>query len=737
MKKQLLLSGALLLSMGAFSQKQTQLFKDAKVVEDKHFQNAFSKANMDLNPTSTANKAIGPVNQVVSEQNVSSNSSSAPILNNVWYRLSGSGNVYGFLVSASKPLNYQRILGCVSFVQRKSATYVVSPAGDSNVGSIVTYWGKNDASTNSLASWDSTLIYADATNQGRYPVGGIWNTLPGNANTDPNKAIAVGMGPVTTGSGWVGSWYASKSLSLTPKNAADPAPGAEQFFANASPFNTPTSPAMKKHDFPRYGFNVTDNGVFVAGQIQNDINATTNAPYGLRGAAIVKGTFNSGVMVWTMDSLIPPTELRGDGSKLVGEPYLKFTPNGQIGYAMFIGVRAGTPVGSSNRGQQPIVYKTTNGGTAWSLVNGIDFNAVTPAITQIKNTMRTVGGVAPAIEAPWFWSEGIDMTIDAQNKLHIIATAIGHASSHVDSMNYLSTWTIGGDPGFHWPHVNTARPLIVDYYGDGSGAWNTLIIDSLDTEGPSATSGEGGFPVNPWGDPTANNSYSSDSRLQITRSYDGEFLAYSWAETDTSITTSSGKWNEFPNIKVRGFRTCDGSLSTEAGGFNVTGAAGVLAAVKDKAYFHYMSSEMKAGASSATSATFAIPFTVSSNPLTEGINPVSNYFAMTHIGMTFPTGTCGASLTTGIASAKTDASESSLFPNPTENNFNVRLNLSTANDIAVSVFNALGQKVSETKVNGTIGENTVSMDMNNATAGVYFVKIKVGKTESTKKLVVQ
>ena len=731
MKKQLLLSGALLLSMSAFSQKQTHLFKDAKVVEDKHFQNAFSKANMDLNPSTTANKAIGPVKEVSTPNSSSSSSASAPILNNVWYRISGSGNVYGFLVSASKPLNYQRILGAVSFIQRKSATYVVSPAGDSNVGSIVAYWAKNDASTNNLASWDSTLIYADATNAGRYPSGGIWNILPGNANTDLNKAIAVGSGPVTTGSGWVGSWYASKSLSLTPKNAAGP---DEQFFANASPFNSATSPSMTKHDFPRYGFNLCDNGVYVAGQKMNDINGTTFAAQLIRGASISKGTFNSGVMVWTQDSIIPPTELRTDGSKLLGEPYLKFDPAGINGYAMFIGMRAGSPVGSSNRGMQPIVYKTTNGGAAWALVNGIDFNAVTPAISQLKNTMRAIN-INTTVEAPWFWSEGIDMTIDANNKLHIIATAIGHASTHVDSMNYLSTWTT---EEYHWPHVNTARPLIIDYYGDGGASpWNVLIIDSLDTEGPSSTSGEGGFVVNPWADPTPNNSVSSDSRIQITRSYDGEFLAYSWAETDTSITTSSAKWNEFPNIKVRAFRTCDGTLSTEPGGFNVTGATGVLAAVKDKAYFHYMSGEMKAGASSATSATFAIPFSVSSNPLSEGINPVSNYFAMTHVGFTFPSAACGSTITTGIASAKTDASESSLYPNPTENNFNVRLNLSTANDIAISVYNAIGQKVSETKTNGTIGENNVSMNMNNATAGVYFVKIKVGKTESTKKLVVQ
>jgi hypothetical protein len=726
MKKQLLLSGALLLTLSGFSQKQQHLFQGATVVEDTKYKNSFTRANLDINPP-TANKAIGPVSPEASTSNNNSSNSSSPILNSTFYRLSGSGNIYGMLVSASKPLNYQRVLGAVSFIQRKSATYVVSPAGDGNVGSIVAYVGKNDASTNDLSSWDSTLIYADATNQGRYPVGGIWNPFPGNTNTDVDKAYAVGAGPVTTGSGWVGSWYASKSLSLTPKNAAGP---DEQFFGNTTPFNSATSPAMTKHDFPRYGFNVCDNGVFVAGQVMSDINGTTFAGQALRGASISKGSFNSGVMVWTMDSIIPPTEMRTDGSKLLGEPYLKFDPTGVNGYAMFIGMRAGVTPGSSNRGMQPIVYKTTNSGGAWTLVNGIDFDAVTPSITQIKNSIRAVN-IFTNVEAPWFWGEGIDMTIDADNKLHIFSTVIGHASSDVDSMGYLSRWTINGED-YHWPHVPTAQPLLVDYMGDGT-SWNAVIVDSIATEGPSSTSGEPGFNFNPWADPTANNSVSSDMRLQITRSYDGAFLAYSWAESDTTITTNAVKWNEFPNLQVRGFRTCDGTVSTDK--YNVTG--GAIAPVKDKAYFHYMSGEMKAGASSATSATFAIPFTVSNNPLTEGINPVSNYFAMSHVQFAFPSSTCGATITTGVAANKTDASESTIFPNPTENNFNVRLNLSTANDIAISVYNAIGQKVSESKVNGNIGENNVSMNMNNATAGVYFVKIKVGKTESTKKLVVK
>jgi hypothetical protein len=742
MKKQLLFGGALLLSISAFSQSARQsanrhLFEGAKLVEYPSFQNRFIQQNMDLDAT-TAAKFIGPKTDVNPSSTTSNASASSPILNTTWYRLSGSGNIFGMLVSASKPLNYQRILGAVTFIQRKSGTYVVTPASDGNVGTIVAYIGKNDAVTNSLASWDSTCIWAEPTNQGRYPSGGLWNILPGNGNTDLNKAYVVGAGPVTTGSGWVGSWYASKSVTATPKNGAGTVAGEEQFFSNASPFNTAQSAQMHKHDFPRYGFNVTDQAVWIAGYKMENINGTTAAAQGYRGASLSKGAFTSGIMIWGMDSLIPPVaQAPADNSKIMSEPYLKFTPDGQLGYAMFIGVRQGAAVGSSNRGKQPIVYKTTNGGGSWNIVNGIDFDANTPGINQIKNSIRSVGGVTPQYEAPWFWGEGIDMTIDASGRLHIIATVIGHASSHLDSMNYLSRWTIAtaGPDDYHWPHVPTANPLIVDYYGDGVAPWKTLIIDSLWTEGPGTASGDPGYSFNPWASATAGESTSSDSRLQITRSYDGEFLTYSWAESDTIITSQQNKWNEFPNLKVRAFRNCDESLSPDE--FSITGQASTLGAVKDKAYFHYMSGEMKAGASSATSATFAIPFTVSSNPATDGITPVSNYFAMSHLQYSFPSAACGASITTGVAANRTEVMESMVYPNPTENNFNVRMNLSTASDVVIAVYNAIGQKVAETKANGTVGENVVPVNLNNASAGIYFVKIKAGKSETTKKLVVE
>lgn len=79
---------------------------------------------------------------------------------------SSSFNIYGVLSSYSKPLHYNYNINTVSFIQRKSASYIGVP--NDNTGVIVAMissnWGVN---------WDSTCIYSDATNPGRYPQGAV------------------------------------------------------------------------------------------------------------------------------------------------------------------------------------------------------------------------------------------------------------------------------------------------------------------------------------------------------------------------------------------------------------------------------------------------------------------------------------------------------------------------------------------------------------------------------------
>lgn len=735
MKKQLLLGSALALSLIAFSQNNKN-FNVSGITNTAEKANARLRILENANPT-FSNRAANPTKDAdhsLTQSNNTSNSSSSPIISSVFTRFSGSMNVFGFLVSNQKALQYNRHLKTFSFIQRKSPTYVTNPVLPANAqsGAIVAYLGQNDGTT-----WDSTLIHSSSTNWARYPQGGIYNP-PGN--TTFTNAYVVGSGPITqanTTLGWIGSWYASKKLTSPGTNSV----GTDvQFFSNTGPnFGSVTSPAMIKHDFPRYSFSSTDDGIVrTVGSLNNDINNTTSGSgYGLRGFAINKGIFTSGAFVWTADTIIPPTNTLSiaqgadAGVKVMfGTPYMAFNDAGTHGYFVVIGSRMGST--GSNIGYQPIVYKTTNSGNSWVLVNGIDFN--TGNWTKLKNSMLTPN-TNTTIEIPFFkFDEGIDVTVDKDNKLHIVSTVVGTARANTDSLGY--TYQFKSPELYAWIYEPNAYPYIFDFSGDGAAAWNHVLIDSLSTEGPSSTSGQPGFGSNPWASSTAGESVNSDSRIQVSRSYDGEFLLYSWAESDTTLTTAGVKWNEFPNVHQRALRLCDNAVSTDE--YLISSpATGFNSRVRDKAYFHFMSSTCKAGGSTATAATFTTAYTVSNNVATDGITPVDNYYANSIVTHAFPSSACGASVTTGLNAIKTEASQSLVYPNPTHNNITVKINLTQVKDVTVDVYNALGQVVSSAKLNGQMGENTINVNLNNANAGVYFVKIKAGTSESTKKLIVE
>ncbi len=724
MKKLLLIGNAVLISMSVHSQT-------AKSIQPSGVTNLAEKIRKEKtakhDPVFVAGRSAKSPHIINNPLNSSASTAANPIISATFTKFTGSMNAFGMLVSAQKPLQYNRYLQTYSWIQRKHPNYVTNPVLPANAqsGAIVAFFGKNEGTV-----WDSTLLFSDASRWSRYPQGAIYNPLNGN---NLAAAYVVGSGPCTASSdNWVGSWYASKLIGAAVTNSA----GADQqFMPNASPFGSATSPTMTKHDFPRSSFNIDDNGVVRSlGEISRDVNdVSSNANYGYRGALVAKGSFNSGAFVWTPDSMIPPAVLSSDGLVLSNQSYMAWNDVGTVGYVVLIGARQGATL--SNKGYQPFVYKTTNSGNTWVLVNGIDFN--TGSWAMLKNSMQSVN-INPSLEVPFFkYDEGIDMVVDKNNKLHIASMVVGTSSTHNDSLGYTYQFTIAGDQ-YAWPHIPTARPYIFDFVGDGVGAWTATLIDSLGTEGPSSVSGQGGFGFNPWadaGDPTA--SVSSDTRLQLSRTYDGEFITYSWAESDSTLNTTTNKWHEFPNIHQRAMRICDGSVSTDE--YVITSpSSGFNPNVRDKAYFHFMSSTCKAGASNATQATFTVGYTVSNNINTDAIAPVTNYFSNAVVVHTFPSAACGTTLTTGINNlSSNEVTRARVYPNPSNGgSFNVEITLSSLNTINIDLYNAIGQKVSAVKVNGQLGENSVKMDVNGVTPGVYFVKIKTGSTETTKKLII-
>ena len=715
MKKQLLIGASLLITIASNSQTKFQPTGKIDFAEKMLKKQQFL---MRAEPISSQNAVITPSND---ESSVSqSANTSQPI--NTWGVIGGSQNIYGLLVSQQRPLQYNDNLNAVSFIHRKSSSYIASPAPAATAASgvmvaeISTDWG---------VSWDSTCFWSNNTNWARYPQGAIYNAPATNTSNAMSSAYIVGSGPCTSAAlGWVGNWYASKQLGgLNYNNAASTAVGAQQFLTTV-----PSNTAVGKHSFSRISFSSTDDGkVRSIGAINTDDAGTTFATLGRKGAAVVKGSFNSGVFSWTSDSIICDAAVRTDGGKSMGgQPQMAWNESGTVGYVVFIGSRAGAT--NSNKGWQPIVYKTTNSGATWAIVNSIDFNSAPMA--QIKSRIPAIwsSSLASTPVLPQFnTSEGFGLVVDNSNKLHIISTIVGTAYFSVDSVT--GGYSFDSNENYSWGHEPGNRPYVYDFIGDGTAPWTYITVDSLSSEGPGSASGDPGYDENPW-DADAGNKVTSDSRIQAGRTPDGKYIIYSWAESDTNFTNNAKKWNSLPNLHVRCLDVTTGSLSATEPIISTTSPG-----VSSRAMFHYMSSTSGSAAVSSNSINITMPFTVSNSlPYSQLTNNKHWYISS---ALKFKVPGSGSGNVSILTNGSENASNSIIFPNPAKNNASLLLELNENSSVDLVILNTMGQVLKAMKIQGQIGENNVNLDLNGMSTGIYIVNVKVGNSLSTKKLIIE
>lgn len=689
MNKPLLLGSALLVAISAYPQNG-RLVRPSGAIERTPMKTEFNDV-VNHNHSVVAGPAKNNKPNIASKIAVVTSS-----------RITGSMNVFGYLVSQSRPLTYNKGINTVAFIHRKSATYAA--ASNSNSGTIVAMIGQNAG-----ANWDSTCMWTNGTNLGRYPQGGIYNPL---GNTNKNNAYVVGMGPITGGAGWLGNWYASKTLNGAGTNA----PGADQ------QAHLDASPTIKKHYMSRYGFTAIDGGLVRSmAMIVNDANNTTsNLGFGLRGAAMVKGTFNAGAFVWSVDSFVPSCNLRSDGSKLVsGSMTQAWNDAGTIGYVVLLGSRSGAS--ATMKGYQPIVYKTTNSGASWSLLPANDFTSA--QFQGLTDRLYPIASNTAVICPNFSNSEGLDAVVDVNGNLHIGSMVVGHYSNHNDSLGYRSVW---GTEQYSYRYSGAFDyPIIYDFYTTTSGGWKYHMVDSMGTEGPSGSSGQPGYNSNPWSDGSGAK-MDLDARIQMSRTSDGNKIFYSWTESDSSIVGL--KWNIYPDIKMKGF---DVSLNKVTPRFNVTG--GVTDA-DQQAYYHYMSDR----AIGSSTACVEVPFTITYNSTNDGSIAVNTYYLSGN-------SICPSSFSlnplapVGVAEiAKENVTFDVInYPNPANEATTILVGLKEASNFEVAIYNAIGQIVDTYKVNGHVGANEIHIDLNNFAAGVYVYNVKVGNTSVTKKLIVE
>lgn len=648
-----------------------------------------------------------------------------------WSLLCGSMNCYGMLSNNQKPLQYNAALDAVSFIHRKSDFYNETPTLPSTARSGVIL---AEVSTNWGASWDSTCLYANATDWGRYPGGAIYNPT---GNTTLANAYVVGSGPTVGAASFSGNWYASKQLNAF-NTTASTAPGAQQFFS----FSLPSYPAnMNRHAWPRNGFSITNDGVAHAlGILGQDLAGTTT----MRGYAVITGTFNSGTNTfdWKMDSIIPSCILKADGvSKHLSEGQMIWNPAGTIGYVVGIGVRAGAT--KANRSYQPIVYKMdkTQGPSAtWTLTNQLDFNTTYTTVGYHLPgrpvTYPAVNGDTTAIP----FTNDFDIAIDANNDLHIGIVFMSGYTDHPDSLQYFTSYGSIINPGesYKWQHLPGDRPYIYDFVGNGTAPWKMFTIDSIASEPPSSVSGQGGYNENPW-DPSGSGGakIAVESRLQMGRTLDGNYIVFSWAESDSLFTNGQLKFNSLPDVKARCMALTSGTNSyvMDAGpDQNVTGSDNN---VRTRATLHYMAptapnATVLPSVTNFYTVDVRMPFTVTnSNPYSQLTNNAT-WFGNAKMSFKF-----SQPSTVGLDKFNSLQASAQLFPNPAKTQVMLGFTMKENAAVSVEILNALGQLVKHVNLAANSGENQVVIDLDGMSTGVYFVNLNSATQSCTKKLIVE
>lgn len=739
MNKQLLLLSTVWMSLTAFS--QTGNPKPLIGAE-----NTAKKIEGRLAAETRRTESGAPASNVSTPQNMESEdaptaSKTTSFVSN-WTTISSSMNAYGVSVANTRPLQYNEELNAVTFIHRKSPTYVASPvplpAAESGVivGMVTQNWGAN---------WDSTCLWNDNTNFARYPQGAV--VLP-SGNLDINNAKLVGVAAINAQpTGWVGNAFYSKSMGQS--NYTNVAPATGSFFPTLSA-------TLGKADFTIYDFQAMDDGkVVTLGYVNNDPNGNTAAIFGYRGARVIKGNFVSGNMIWTHDSIIPDVASTGAGSKyLISRPRMAWSEDGMVGYVIHIGVSSTSTV--NNRGFQPIIHRTVDGGVSWAPVAGVDFNL--PAMSTVTNMVLSPRSNSN-VTIPFFdYTEGLGLTVDKDNKLHIAAILRGTFSSDPDSLGFTFAFTHADGETYSYRHSPGFRPYLYDFTGDGlpNSAWKVTLIDSLSSESPgtSAATDPNGFNTNPWVLDDGSK-ISVEARVQCSRTPDGKYIVYTWTESDTTVTTTGAgglgmKWNELPNIKARLMDVTAQSIHSLEINVTKPGSYPYIVSnnnVSSRAYLHYASPKCAMAQTMAVSPSgpalvlpmtssrpYGTPLVANTTIIHRYTSALLNFGSLSQDDIYLPIAPAVGGFN---ENAFNSANTSYVYPNPAKESAQLAIDLKDNSKVEVAVSNLMGQVMKTSLTNAALGQNDVPIDLTGLSKGVYMIHVKIADANSTKKLIVE
>ncbi|MDP2189330.1 MAG: T9SS type A sorting domain-containing protein [Sphingobacteriaceae bacterium] len=78
-----------------------------------------------------------------------------------------------------------------------------------------------------------------------------------------------------------------------------------------------------------------------------------------------------------------------------------------------------------------------------------------------------------------------------------------------------------------------------------------------------------------------------------------------------------------------------------------------------------------------------------------------------------------------------------IYPNPTQGDVSLTLNLQKAGTVKITVIDMIGRSISEQKESYTVGSHRIDFSLSGQKAGIYFVEVDSPDGKNSKKLILK
>lgn len=518
---------------------------------------------------------------------------------------------------------------------------------------------------------------AGGTAAARYPQGVIYNP---QGNTNSANAYMSGLWPTLDGSNVAASWggYGAATVKMDG--------------TGLSQIGWPSDPPIRHNVPDAMTINPVSGDIFVVeGSLIEGL--ATNYTDTL---VITRGVFNAaqGTYEYEQDAFWAPMVHVADAGS-IADTRIAFAPDGQIGYISILGDNEGDEF-MTGLGYYPIIYKTTDGGLTWSEEPIVVPLGGPEGLDGIVYGLLTDEQIAEVFVEPLPARDEIGYT-----------TAFTHDLAVDANGNPVISVVIGIHPGTAYSIGSSSR-LFASYNifsTDQGQTWHAQKLgDNLITFRGT------------WG--AGDDAIDEDNRSQVTTTFDGTKMFFSWLDTDFEGLED----NTQPDIFCVGWDVAS-NMYTEVVNVTYFSDAWLAAFMGTASYYAF---EPAAG-------SYEIPFVYQDMNPNDPTAPVTykyiKDFIFTDADFTI---TDAQNI---IAEA---ASVSQNFPNPFNGTSQVEVKLEKDSNVGLEVFNMVGQKVYELPVVAkSAGTHKLTIDAKNLNAGIYTYSVKINDSRVTRKMIVK